>query len=50
MEDWVLKLNWRLSFYYQIMVVRNAWKKPCTEGAVYDLLHESIALTMIWGF
>ena len=22
-------------------------KKPCTEGAVYDLLHESIALTMI---
>ena len=27
-EDWVLKLNLRLSFYHRIMVVKNAWENP----------------------
>ena len=28
MEDWVLKLNRRLSFYHRITVVKSTWKNP----------------------
>ena len=27
-RDWVLKLNWGLSFYHWITAVKNAWKNP----------------------
>ena len=29
LEDWVSKLNSRLSFYRRISAVKNAWKNPC---------------------
>ena len=28
-EDWVLKLSWKLSFNHQIMAVKNAWGNYC---------------------
>ena len=38
MEDWVSNLNWRVSFYHWIMVVKNAWKNPCNFRSFFALL------------
>ena len=48
MEDWVLKLNWWLSFYHQITVVKNAWKNPCMNSQITDHHFNIILLKYNW--
>ena len=47
MEDRVLKLYSRLSFYHQITVVKNAWKNPWTLASLSNC-RQAVSKQLLW--